>query len=480
MATLTIQEIPIGSQYTESTGTDDPAGLNDFAVRLSWGENVTGLLESSLSVSSGSVVSLTGEKNVWEVVIRPPETAAVITFTVATDAVDQGNAETEKDIRISTSFPDADAEVPAELFSVTSGTHIAVSSTRIIVESQNNLSNPSRSTIRFYDFSGAVQTSEQLTLNRPTRFTNFDYINNSVVLGGWRYDILSGDNIQSATSTIDESFIHTRLGFLVAYITPTFFGLFRYGSPALADRETLTSDPTDLARFASRDLAHQDDLLYLSGASGYRLAEITPESEINLITRLNIDLTGTIAIYQDTLYFLDSDAVHTLDIRPYRPLAKNTKTTIYPVFANEGDTLPLKPYCPDAHTLTFGVGFDKPSYLSINADNELEIASSAVTETQPVLVKLTGINFIDSIDFQFYLIIVQAENPTVREVDDLAMYASTTFDLFDIVDNATAITFRSGTDPTDRQQYQQRRIHDRHSRWNGLLHGDERQRQHAL
>ena len=37
MATLTIQEIPIGSQYTESIGTDDPAVLNDFAVRFVMG-----------------------------------------------------------------------------------------------------------------------------------------------------------------------------------------------------------------------------------------------------------------------------------------------------------------------------------------------------------------------------------------------------------------------------------------------------------
>ena len=136
--------------------------------------------------------------------------------------------------------------------------------------------------------------------------------------------------------------------------------------------------------------------------------------------------------------------MHTLDIRKYRPIAKNTRTTIYPVFANEGDTIDLTQFSPDAHTITFGVGFDKPSYLSINADNELEIASNAVTETTPVLVKLTGINYIDSIDFQFYLIIVQATNPTVREVDDLAMYANTTFNLFDIVENATAITFRTG------------------------------------
>ena len=130
-------------------------------------------------------------------------------------------------------------------------------------------------------------------------------------------------------------------------------------------------------------------------------------------------------------------------------MALNTKTTIPVQFANEGDTIPLKQYCPDAHTITFGTGFDKPTYLSINADNELEIASNAVTETQPVLVRLTGINYIDSIDFEFYLIIVQAANPTVRDIDDLAMYANTTFNLFDIVGNATAITFRSGqTQPT--------------------------------
>ena len=35
MATLTIQEIPIGSQYTQSIGTDDPESLNDFQCVLS-------------------------------------------------------------------------------------------------------------------------------------------------------------------------------------------------------------------------------------------------------------------------------------------------------------------------------------------------------------------------------------------------------------------------------------------------------------
>ena len=117
--------------------------------------------------------------------------------------------------------------------------------------------------------------------------------------------------------------------------------------------------------------------------------------------------------------------------------------------STKGGSLDLTQLAPDAERIVFAAGFDKPTYLSINASNELEVASSAVTETTPVLVKLTAINRIDSQDLSFYLIIRQAANPTVRDIDDLAMYASTTFNLFDIVDNATAITFRTGqTQPT--------------------------------
>ena len=90
------------------------------------------------------------------------------------------------------------------------------------------------------------------------------------------------------------------------------------------------------------------------------------------------------------------------------------------------------------------MGFDKPSYLSINTSNELEVASNAVSETTPVLVKLTGINRIDSEDFAFYLVIRQAIPPIWRDVDALTMTANTTFNLFDIVEGADSISRQSG------------------------------------
>ena len=87
------------------------------------------------------------------------------------------------------------------------------------------------------------------------------------------------------------------------------------------------------------------------------------DDAVKFLKYLNIkEGTGTfnriqdIAAYRDTLFILQDDGstggVYTLDIRPYRPMAKNTKATIYPVFATNGDTIPLErllPRCAHAY-----------------------------------------------------------------------------------------------------------------------------------
>ena len=467
--TVEIIPIPIGSQFVETISGDEPESLNDFPVRILTSENGTGLEESDITFSTGaSLVELTGDGVTREAVIRPPETEGTLTITIAADAFTEGNAETSKDIRISTSFPDTDAETPTELIDTgtfgNSGVGIAVGPTRIFVTTSSG----SVGRLHSYNHSGIEQTSEELTL-QIAHASRLDYFNGDLISdGAYRFSpqddtrfLVYPRRTPSVTGRV-----HTRLGILGFSSRPTFYVL-PYGTLESADiydiEATPDSDFTIGSPSSGGRIAHQNNLLYLffgstSSSEFVSVAQITDDGGIIGLRKLNIaDTDATpvdVAIYQDTLYILQSDFfsrvnVYTLDIRPYRPLSLNTKTTIYPVFANEGDTIDLTQYSPDAEMFTFATGFDKPTYLSINASNELEIASSAVTETQPVLVRLTGINYIDSIDFEFYLIIVQAANPTVRDVDDLAMYANTTFNLFDIVGNATAITFPSGqTQPT--------------------------------
>ena len=443
----TLKTIPIGSQFTSAIGADDPDGQNDFRVRIITSEPMErGLIESDITFSTGaSLVELTGSKSAWEATIRPPTTAGTLTITIAADAFTEGNTETTLDIRVSTAFPDTDAESPTELFNPSGSLGLTVTPTRIYVGDSSGRA-------RAYLHDGTEQTGETVTFSNDAR--SLDYFNDTFLalignLGAPRPKryALDGSEIRSYSTQFPVNALnvmHTTSGILS--VSSTLY-LLPYSQDTSIDATALTGGAVDLS-------ANEGNFIYglrnTTDDNRRRLWEIVDDMELRQVGHLNIaDSYNDASIYRDTLYLVSSSGVYTVDIRPYRPMSKNTKTTIYPVFANEGDTIPLSQFCPDAHTFTFGVDFDKPTYLSINADNELEIASNAVTETQPVLVRLTGINYIDSIDFQFYLIIVQAANPTVREFDDLAMYASTTFNLFDVVDNATAITFRAGqTQPT--------------------------------
>ena len=397
MATFEIITIPIGSQFTQTIGTDDADDLNDFSVLIIANENVTGLVQSSLSVSSGSVVSLTGEKSVWEVVIRPPETAEVLTFTIAADAVAEGNAETEKDIRISTSFPDADAETPTELFSLnlSIAVGIAVLPTRILISSSHD--------IHFYTHDGIEQTAERMNIQLSGALDAFndDFLFCNGSAGAYRrYMIGNTTPIETYTFLRSNSIFHTRLGIIGITSASGALQLLPYGKTAAADRIELNVVGDFFAA------AHQGDLIYFKDSenSGYYvLARITDGDNVEPVKRLNINqdvgsfnMVSDSAIYQDTLYSVHTNfstsAVYTLDIRPYRPLSLNTKTTIYPVFANEGDTIDLTQYSPDAERIVPDVGFDKPDYLTFNTNNELEIDADAVTETGPVYIPLKAIN----------------------------------------------------------------------------------------
>ena len=449
MATLKIISDPIGSQFVETISGSEPADLNDFDVFITADENVT-LTESDVTVSSGSsIVAFSGSNASYKATIRPPETAGMVTVDIAANAVPQGNPAVSQDIRVSTSFPDTDAETPTELFNAPDGfgtSGIAVTPNRILTTRDPNPNAANDELLHSFTHAGTEQVSERQSL---TRAGAIDYFNGVVIFrSGYRVLAATGANLDRYT--FSGNGVHTRLGILSIFNRT--LSVLPYGT---FDADDIYEIGTALSWLETGDsiIAHQNDLLYIDD-NPLRLARIVDENTIQFVKNLNIDDIGSdIAIYRDTLYtvsFLSSTVfVHTLDIRPYRPLSLNTKTTIPVQFATNGDTIPLKQFCPDADTLIFGLGFDKPSYLSINADNELVIASDAVTETTPVFVKLTGINYIDSIDFQFYLVILQAANPVVRDVDELTMRANSSYDLFEIVENATSITAQSGqTNPS--------------------------------
>ena len=445
MANLSIQEIPIGSQWVSTIGANDKPDKNDFKILIISDENVTGLTESGITLSAGAtLVSITGGNSVWEATIRPPTSAGTVTVTVAANAVSEGNPQTSKSIRVSTSFPDADAESPTSLFMHgfrnTQIEGITVTPTRIIIGRQ-----PINTQIMLqkYLHDGTAQTGETVSYTHSSifNFTGIDGVNGDILARHTRLREVSGLLEPVDTFSLNGSGIaHTRLGFMRTSGRGELSAL-PYGQTPVVTHDY--DAPISYSR-----IAHQDNLLYLNNSNEFGLAEITDSDEIKFLSRLNIEEASNrfwfdFAIYQDTLYMVSGDRVSTLDIRPYRPVAKNTKTTIYPVFVEEGDTLDLTQFSPDAERIVFDVGYNKPPFLTINSSNELAVASGA----QTCFVKLKAINRIDATEaesFGFYLITRQATvSPVWRDVSELTMRAGSRYDLFRLVD-ADTIDFRSG------------------------------------
>ena len=480
-ASVEILNIPIGSVLTSSIGANDEADKNDFTVLLLWGENVD-LTQSGISVSAGSsIVSFEGANSVYKATIRPPETSGIVTVTVVANAVNEGNSETSKEIRVTRFFPDVDAEEPTLLFNhnlsrsnVTNGIGIAVSPSRIFLTSSNT-GTPALNYIDAFSHSGTHMPSETFSTTYSGtyryRLGKIDYLNGTILFrrnnpfGGFSYGRIDPQNpdpneIYNFISNNGISVTHTRLGY--AYYDGTAEIFFQPYDLTLSgithDLDTFSINRSNF----NESLAHQSDLIYLYKnypfsdtflGSACTLVEIKDDDAVEIIAHLNIaqpsgsNAMRDIAISGDTLYLLDSAGVYTLDIKKYRPVAKRTKTTIYPVFAESGDTIDLTQFSPDAERFTFDVGFKKPPYLSINASNELGVGSGAET----VFVKLKAINRIDATEtdsFGFYLIIRRAQAPVWRNVSALTMRAGSSYDLFQLVESGfetpPTIAFRSG------------------------------------
>ena len=474
-ATVEILTIPIGSQLVSTINKridpPEPDSKNDFRVLLLFSENVN-LTESGLTLSSGSsLVSLEGRNSVWMATVRPPQTSGIVTVTVAANAVSQGNPRTSKDIRVTKFFPDADAETPTELFTFTGSVlGIAASPSRLLLASR---SGSWRIDLKKYTHAGVEQTSEAKLSpqsNSLRYFRTLDYINGDILInpGRARYrETATGLTFVERFGVATDTITHTRLGYTGFKGSPQIVTQ-PYDPDLSATTHSIDPFASNSSNF-SYSIAHQNDLIYLLkgypfsdtfvGAS-LTLSEITSDNEIEVISHMNIKNRSSrgsgfidISIYGDTLYLLSTrttaggstvtPGVYTVDIRKYRPLAKNTKTTIYPVFVNEGDTIDLMQFSPDAERIVFDVGYDLQPNLSINASNKLVVGSGA----QTCLVKLKAINRIDATEtdsFQFYLIVRRAAAPVWRGVSELTMKAGSSYDLFQLVPEAESISFRSG------------------------------------
>lgn len=476
--------VPIGSQLVKNIGKEDPEDLNDFQVFVISDSNVTGLALSDFSFtlavdgSSADISkyvmlrSLEGQNSVYVLTVRPPGAqnfpsgrfSAVITLQLAKNAVSEGNPVTTQTIRVSTRFPDADAETFTleRQFTGKGSSGIAVSSESIfLLGADTSGGEPPYTSYTYVSEYSHKGVLKRTIGNSPSHIPYQSFlsclhdINGELIIGNpqnggsaiLKNSVANVPEVRSIYQSQTRAITHTPSGILV--FKNSVIQLLPF-SENTSEIVTLTKE--DFSGTGHGAVYDQGYIYYWTG-SKYSVLELIDGNKIRRVRDVNIakgnnNIRNDISLYRDHIYGFFRNAstinLYILDIRPYRPLAKNTKTTLSPVFATNGETIDLKRFCPDAKKIIFSLGFDKPSFLSINAQNEIRIPNGAVTKITTVLVKCTGINFIDAIDFEFYLVIRPKAKPTVLDIDEMSMLAGSSFDLFQIVKNAKTITFTTG------------------------------------
>lgn len=461
MPTLQIISSRIGSQLTSTIANDEPEDKNDFTVFITSNDGNFTLEPSYIGLTAGySIVSFDGDGCTYEAVIRPPATAGILTISIARNAVPEGNPAVSQTIRVSTQFPDIDAETTTQLFTLSRASGITTASTRIFIHTGSE--------IRAFRFDG-VDANETLTSSYSTgNFSGFDYINGDFLIRQNRMRV-NGNSLERVQQyafrpshadgyNSGGAVAFTSLG--ITFINQRRPAQF---SGVVSGRLLVVAEHiSDLSATVTYNLSEElrSNFWALAENSGFLFIASTPLSIVDLntggsplfLSDLNVSLPGVrdVAFYGDTFYLLRDRSpstprysVETLNIRKYRPISTNTKTTIYPVFAAAGDRIPLTQFSPDAERIIFDVGYKKPPFLSINATNELVTTSAAET----CVVRLKAINRVDATEtgtFHFYLVI-EDETPVWRDTDfDLTMRSGSSYNLWDLVENAESLAFKSG------------------------------------
>ena len=486
-----------GSQqvkWISDPDTDFPADENDFQVLFIWDENVTGFSLDDVSLSmvsdTGTAVptaagdlefvgGVSGGGCGYAVTVRPPDLLRiantvehyVLTVTVNANAVNERNPRATRTIRVNRQMRDDDAVTRSQfltaenVFSINPHSIFSRTGTSTtIVERDYNGNTLNTHTGSYATFNGSPYyvyrmlngtLFSQTVRQSPQGMRKVD-LNTNVLF----YKIgLTGNDVSrisfsrqglmfvSGSGVADDSSV----GFvpfdeLESKTDSVSFSL-------IADMFNPVKRPGITGGIYTnfvQAIADSDNTVYFFAGSRMGMGEITGNGRVAFKRYLNIESTATARmrmIRRNTLYLGTSTILYTIDITEYRSVLKQTKQHIPPIFASVGERINLKRFSPNATRIVFDVGYEKPDYLSIDSQSRLQISNSITAQTTTTYVALKAINYIDATpddSFGISLIITRSDRPIWRAIEEITLMPSAVLDLYDLVDDALTITWRSG------------------------------------
>ena len=486
-----IVEITSGyaSRYVVPIGADAPEDLNDFAVRFEWSQAVSGFDIDDVSVSGGSLQAFVAfSDSYYEAVVRPPASGAgTLTVGVRANAVVGGNRLTQASFSYSSAVRStvvfdwgaALSLLANEQSNTPVGLTVEASRYRIL-----GIDASYAASIYALGSDGRRLTAEDITgvvgVGRTNRYID---ANLSLVNGLWfvNWHVQDSSNLRRDIfytygsrrgSGIWDEFRASAYG-----IDSDAFGLAgqaeaknaaysadinRWGLffPSRANGRVYArsfrgaqrnisgiSVATD-AMAASEPIVALGDRVYFGRASIGAYKAVSDSGALPVVAeKLNVAPTveSDIDVYGSGVFYTRPTAntnLYRIDVSRYRSPA--VRPRIVPQFVVEGESLDLKHFVSGAERILFDSGYDTPAYLSIDSNQNLDVASGRVSDDTCVLVKLRAFSRSGETPFRFYLVVLKRKTPVWKDVRVLPMDDGETVNLLDLVPNAKRISWRSG------------------------------------
>ena len=142
----------------------------------------------------------------------------------------------------------------------------------------------------------------------------------------------------------------------------------------------------------------------------------------------------------------DGSSTKTLSLFPLDWLhLPEPKSEIYPILAAPGDSIDVSTLINYADTILFDVGFEKPSWLSIDG-TQLKIADDVIAKST-AYVRLRGVNpngtSVEG-EFGFYVYIRSFRQPEWKDFSDLGMFADQRLNMLAFADTADFVEWQHG------------------------------------
>ena len=464
--------IPSGTQLVSEIEAGDSPTKNDFKLRITAPQNITGLGLTGFKITGASFVdnSFTGENSVYEIGIRPPDMdSGDITVELLPDAVNEGDASA------SLTIPYSDTEADTEW---DAGVTSSETYTGLIEATPNRLYLTRDEFIDAWD----TETNTEVTAERRTfpngvspaiPFGNNGYLvwqttgtpkmcllhaDGSVV---WVSDELTWYNGSTETTVSFRSWTLTRDGILVTtsggavieYTLDEINTAIRTGDTELAgDRTAISFSNGDVPDWSTTVTITSDpDTGKIYVASNETIYAYDADRKIIEDEILTTDATNDdwLAIHHGVLYRWNSDTLYSHDLR--NDIAPQAAATVHPISTRPGETLDLftlfHPFMITNGVVCFDVGFDMPYFLSISTDNRYLNISSEVYSRQIVYLRLNGINPHGITEtLGFYLIIEPIPEPRWVQ-SEICIYENQIVNLLELTENADEVVWKRRTTP---------------------------------